>query len=589
MRQALRTGIARVLGATTLLNRINVYPVADGDTGTNLALTLGTVDRALVAAPDGGAGETLARVADAALDGARGNSGAIMAELFQGMADAAGDRAEIDPTVLALAFATADRFARGAIDAPQEGTILTAISAVARALGAGPQDGLGARLEAAVQAGREAVAETRRLLPAMRRAGVEDAGARGFLLFLEGFADALLGRAALPAAEPARAPEAGIEAPMSVEAVGRFRFCTECIVIGANIDRRRLHDALGALGDSLVLAGNRERVKVHIHTDEPAAVFERVRGFGTLAAEKADDMERQARSRADSGAGIAVVTDSGADLPEEICEQYGIHMVPLRIHFDDRTFLDKVSLSPAEFLDEVARQSGHPRTSQPAPGDLRRVYEFLASHHAHVVAVSVAARVSGTWQAAQTAARRSATPERITVIDSRNVSTGQGLITLYAAECARAGLRPEALLEAVRGAVGRTRTFGMVTDLGYAVRGGRLPRALQSLSRWLPLRPVLTMGGGTVRLGGAILRGADPVAALARYALGSRVPGQRHRFAIAHAGLPAEAKALAALLAARERTHAGIFVSELGAAVSVHGGPGTLAVAVQEYRPPEEP
>jgi hypothetical protein len=261
-------------------------------------------------------------------------------------------------------------------------------------------------------------------------------------------------------------------------------------------------------------------------------------------------------------------------------------MVPLRIHFADRTFLDKVSLTPAGFLREVEASPHHPQTSQPAPGDLRRVYEFLASHHEHVVAVSLDARVSGTWQAARAAARRCAAPDRITVIDSCNASVGQGLVAMFAAECARAGLPLAELLAAVHRAVAATRSYGVVSDLGYAVRGGRLPRALRWLTLALPVRPVLSMGGGAVRVRGVTLRGRDPVDTLLRHLTARLAGGSSYRFAVAHTGMPDEATALAAALREGVPGHAGVLVSELGAAASVHSGPGTLAVAVQEYVAP---
>jgi DegV family protein with EDD domain len=593
LRYALRSGIARVLAATGLLNRINVYPVPDGDTGTNLSMTLGAVDHALARNGSRNAGEVLATAADAAVDGARGNSGAIMADFLQGLADAVSERRRINASELAVAFASADRYARGALDAPQEGTILTAISAVAASLGREARShrkDLRAILPAAVEVARKAVAETREMLPAMRKAGVEDAGAKGFLLLMEGVVDAALGRpeAVSAAGEAAVAAADGVaDVPAEAEAGDlEYRFCTECIVAGAGIDRRKLRDELAALGGSIVLAGSRDKVKVHVHTNDPTEVFALAARYGAVDHQKADDMTRQARARAERDTGTVVVTDTGADLPEEVLDEYGIHTVPLRIHFADRTYLDKLTLTPAGFLREIATGRHHPKTSQPAPGDLRRVYDFLASHYDHVIAISLLGRVSGTLQASRRAARRVGAPGRITVIDSQNVTVGQGLIALYAAECARAGLPVPELVAAVQAAAARTRSYGTVTDLDYATRGGRLPAAIRWLARVLPVQPVLYIGGGGLGLAGIFRRGGDPVAALVRHATGRLRPGGRHRFAVAHAGLPAEAQALADAIARAVPDAAGLYVTEIGAAASAHGGPGTLAVAVQEYVEP---
>lgn len=589
LRFALRAGIARVLAATGLLNRINVYPVPDGDTGTNLSMTLSAVDHALAGLASRSAGEVLAVAADAAVDGARGNSGAIMAEFLQGLADGVGERRRINAADLAHAFASADRYARGALDQPQEGTILTAITAVSASFSHQVRTrvrDLRAILPAAAAVTRQAVATTRETLPAMRKAGVEDAGARGFLLLIEGVVDAALERPEAATAATGETVFAAEAAPPEAEHdAGGRRYCTECIVSGSSIDRRRLRDELAELGNSLVLAGSRNKVKIHIHADEPAAVFALAARHGAVTGQKADDMTLQAAARRATTRHAVVVTDTGADLPEALFEEFDIHTVPLRIHFDDRTYLDKVGLTPAEFLREIATGGHHPKTSQPAPGDLRRVYDFLASHYEHVIVVSLLGRVSGTLQASRMAARRSSDPARITVIDSQSVSVGQGLVALYAAECARAGLPVAGILAAVERAIAATRLYGAVATLDYATRGGRLPRLAIWLAKILPVLPVLRIGGG-VGVAGVFRRGTSPVAALLRQATRALEPGVRYRFAVAHAGCPEEATALAAALAAAVPDAAGIHVSELGPAASAHGGPGTLGVAVQAYVDP---
>jgi len=587
LRFALRSGIARVLSATGLLNKINVYPVPDGDTGTNLSMTLTAVDQALARSESRSAGEVLAVAADAAVDGARGNSGAIMAEFLQGLADGTSARRRVNTSELALAFASADRYARGALDTPKEGTILTAISAVASSLTRGVRshgEDFRKVLPAAIEVLREAVDRTRDTLPEMRKAGVVDAGAKGFLLLMEGVVDAAMGR---PEAATA-ATEEVVVAVVPPEAgdvnTGEFRFCTECIIRGGGIDRRKLRDELAALGNSLVVANSRDKVKVHIHAREPAAVFELAARYGVVGGQKAEDMTRQAHARVATERSAVVVTDSGADLPDEVIDELGIHTVPLRLHFADRTFLDKVSMGSAEFLREVARSEHHPKTSQPAPGDLRRVYEFLASHYEHVIAISLLGRVSGTLQASRMAARRSSDPGRVTVIDSLNISAGQGLVVMYAAECARAGLTPTQIASAVQDAARRTTTWGMVTDLSWVSRGGRLPKAIGWLARTLPIAPVLRIGGGSLGLAGIARRGADPVRTLAGYASRFAVGGVRHRFMIAHAGVPDQARALRSTILERV-PGSDAWVTELGAAASVHGGPGTLAIAAQPFTP----
>ncbi len=127
-----------------------------------------------------------------------------------------------------------------------------------------------------------------------------------------------------------------------------------------NIDRRKLREQLAALGSSLVLAGTTRKSKVHIHVNDPDEVFRVAAQFGTVTAEKADDMQRQQQAAHDRAGRVAIVTDSVADIPDDMLDALGIHVVPLRIQFGEQSYLDKVGLSPEEFLAELVRNPKHP-------------------------------------------------------------------------------------------------------------------------------------------------------------------------------------------------------------------------------------
>ena len=444
---ALISGIHRVIDDQEVLNQINVFPVPDGDTGTNLSLSLGATLPVLQQADGKHLGTLLAAVADALLDGARGNSGAIMAQFFQGMSDSAGDLSRFTPYTFAKAVTMGSDYAHDAMSKPREGTILTVIAAFAASVSEGARHdadgGFVALLGKALDESKQALAETQEQLEVLRKAGVVDAGAKGFVDLVDGMAEYI--RTGVIVAEPDLSL-VSIEAPLvtagnSLES--GYRFCTECVVTGADINRRKLREALADLGDSLVLAGTKRKAKIHIHVDEPDRVFDLARQYGDVSAEKADDMRRQQTSSHDAGRRFAVITDSAADIPDEDMERLDIHMVPCRIQFGDRGYLDKVSITAGEFCRELASNPVHPTTSQPAPGDFRRQYQFLASHFADVLSINLTGMVSGTLEAARSAAERVNAHGRIHVINSRNASLGQGLLVVAAAEYAKAGLSIE--------------------------------------------------------------------------------------------------------------------------------------------------
>jgi uncharacterized protein len=588
--RGLLAGIARVAADAEHLNRINVFPVPDGDTGTNLAVMLGGVRAALLRQRERHAGKLLEIVADAALDGARGNSGAILAQFFHGVCDASQDHRLLTTTDFVGAVQRGSDYAQDALSEPREGTILTVIrefgAELAAELARGGQD-FAALLDVGLRRAQQSLAATTAQLEALRRAGVVDAGAQGFVDLLQGITDFVRHgslRAGPDASDHAALEQAADESYHEAPAGGAgHRWCTECLVSAPALDRRRMREALTGLGSSLVIAGGRQKLRVHIHADDPDAVFRVVAGFGDVADRKADDMlALQASARAGSGM-VAIVTDSAADLPEDVLSALDIHFVPARIHFGARSYLDKVSLDASEFYRLMAESAVHPTTSQPPPGDFRRLYQILGSHHAGIISIHVTGRASGTFQAAASAAHRAATRVPVRAIDSRNASIGQGLIALRAAELAAAGQDIDQIALALDEAIAGTRTWALLGSLDHAVRGGRVSPSSRLLARLLRLEPILaTFPDGRLRMGGFLLGRHDRVRRFARW-LARRAGGvEGSRLAVAHANAPEDAALLLAELRARMPGLENVLVTEVGTALGVHGGPGTLVVALQK-------
>ena len=590
LNRALKAGIARLLSRQEHLNKINVFPVPDGDTGTNLALTMRAVLGCLLRSPDDHAGKTLTRIADAALDGARGNSGAILAQFFLGLGDRLGHLGHVGPDEFADAVRGGADYARDSLSDPREGTILTVLSDFAREVHAVQREGVRdftALLRRGVEAARGSLERTKFQLEALRRANVVDAGAQGFVELIEGITDYIAsGSLDDPAVEvPALAESDLAEATAGESEDLAHRWCTECVVTAARLDRRHLREQLSTLGSSLVVAGLHDKARVHIHVDEPAEVFRVAARFGTVSGEKADDMQRQQHSAHAAGRKVAIVTDSAADIPDDELDRLDISMVPVRVHFGDRSYLDKVGITAGEFFAEIARNPAHPKTSQPPPGDFRRQFEFLASHFESVVSINLSRRVSGTCGAAEAAAARVSTHGKVTVIDSMNASLGQGLVAMYAAECARAGYDAARVIEATRAIVSRTFTFGLVGSLEYAVRGGRVPRWVKNAADRLRLMPVLhATRDGRVTAGGVLFGRERLREKFARYVRHRMRDDRPYRLLVGHANCEADGQWLLDALTTDQVVFRRLL--PCGTALGVHGGPGLLVVAFQEYEPP---
>ena len=274
------------------IDDLNVYPVPDGDTGTNLTLTVRGVVEALDSSTAAGRPTIAHEATRAALMSARGNSGVILSQIVRGAADVLGAAEDVDGRVLARAFRAASDEAYGAVRKPVEGTMLTVIRALAdaaeRAAHLPPRELLGQLVER----GEEALARTPEQLDVLREAGVVDAGGAGLVELVRGLAAAAAGET-VTSPEPAR--------PLALEAVhqelSRYRYCTTFVLEGDALDAEALEDELERLGDSLLVVGDRTALKVHVHTDDPGAALSLGTGAGAIAGVEIADMHRQTEQR----------------------------------------------------------------------------------------------------------------------------------------------------------------------------------------------------------------------------------------------------------------------------------------------------
>ncbi len=570
-----------------LLNRINVFPVADRDTGTNLSLSFSSALGVLRGGADKHLGTMLAAVADALLDGARGNSGAIVAQFFQGMSDSAGEITRFTTYTFGKSVSLGSEYAHDALSLPQEGTILSVMSAFAESIShhasLSPDDTFSVVIDEARSCVDQVLADTPNHLDVLRKAGVVDAGAKGFVELVAGMSEYFNSGRVVPLPDFAALEVLEPAVDFSpADNTSRFRFCTECLVTAVDIDRRKLREALAGIGDSLVLAGSKRKARIHIHVDDPDEVFRIARDFGELSSEKADDMHRQQSSTHGASKSFAVITDSGADISDQDMERLDIHMVPCRIQFGDRGYLDKVSITTDEFYAELENNPHHPTTSQPAPGDFRRQFQFLGSHFSDVLSINLTSRASGTYEGARAAAERSNAPGKIHVIDSLNASTGQGQLTVLAAECATAGMSIAKTLDIIEAEIPRTKTFALLKDLRYAVRGGRLPQWVKTMADLMHMTPIICIKpDGRIGLCGCLLGRRHRIRKFTRFMAQYLQDGEAFDVAIGQAVCEEDAERLFNELRQMVPTIDKLQICDLGTGIGVHGGPGTLIVSTR--------
>ena len=283
------------------INELNVFPVPDGDTGTNMGLTISTAAAELKKKHPRTVGEAAATNASALLRGARGNSGVILSLLFRGFSKAVKDKETIDGRDLAIALDFGVAAAYKAVMKPAEGTILTVSRlAAARAADAArktPEDPE-AVLEAAIAEGQVALEHTTEMNPVLKKAGVVDAGGKGFLVILQGMLDSLRGLPLPEGAEESKTESKTDYAAIAAEEI-TFTFDTVFIVRKTtNKELTSFEAYLNSIGDSLVIGEDDDCFKVHVHTDIPGAALTEAQKYGTLELAKIENMRTQAEDLA---------------------------------------------------------------------------------------------------------------------------------------------------------------------------------------------------------------------------------------------------------------------------------------------------
>jgi uncharacterized protein len=419
------------------IDDLNVYPVPDGDTGTNLTLTVRGVVEALEASTASDRAALVHEVTRAALMSARGNSGVILSQILRGAADGLGSAEAVDGQVVARAFRGASDAAYGAVRKPVEGTMLTVIRELAEAAERAP--GLQPRelLAELVDRGEEALARTPEQLGVLREAGVVDAGGAGLVELVRGLAAAAVG-------ETVVAPQ--VTQRPSLEAVhqepSRYRYCTTFVVEGEELDAKALEAELDQLGDSLLVVGDPAALKIHVHTDDPGAALSLGTSAGGIEGVEIADMHRQTEQREErllaalpGGASrtgvVAVVAGAGnrrlfEDLGAERVVEGGQTMNPSTASLlaaVESVAADEVVLLPnnsnvvmaAEQAARVAGRPVHVVPTESIPAGLAALVAFNVERSAEENAAAMQESLAGLATGEITVASRDASSDGVAV------------------------------------------------------------------------------------------------------------------------------------------------------------------------------
>jgi len=490
-------GAQKIFDHHKFMNKINVFPVPDGDTGTNLASTMRSIIDTSI--PTDNIKVTAVALADAALVGARGNSGIIFAQFLYGFSNEIENEKNLSVDSFAEIVKKAVKYAYEAIANPVEGTMITVMRDWAESVYSLKDKikDFNQLIIKSCERANQALRDTPKQLEVLAKANVVDAGAKGFVLFLEGMIDFFKEgqlKKLVSTRNVIKVQE--LEEVFHDEAEITFRYCTEALISfdkPVESNKENLKKAMEGFGDSQVIAGSPKKLRLHIHTDEPAKLFQNIKDVGNITYKKVDDMVMQNQIVNHRKWDTAIITDSTSDLPQELIEKYQIHVVPLTVHFEKDFYLDSVTITPKEFYELLETSDYYPSTSQPTYKDFTNKYDYLASHYKNILGIHISDKLSGTWNTSRKAAHlvSQRNDKDISVFSSKKLASGLGLIILRAAKEIEKGRSYEDIKSEMSNWIDKSRLLVSARTLKYLIKGGRVSAVKGFFGKLLGVQPLI--------------------------------------------------------------------------------------------------
>lgn len=592
LRKAMIAGCMQLIKNKDHLNRINVFPVADGDTGSNMAATMRAILQRSYNSYEPSIAKFSNSIAESALLGARGNSGAILAQFFTGLAEGLKGRFRVNVSEFGIAVEKAAAMAMEALSNPREGTILSVMKSWAHYVRAeSEKEGdFKELLKKSLVQVKIALDNTPNQLEVLKKANVVDSGAQGFVNLVEGIVQFLTAGTVREEEIAELENDSDIDEesephieydPESIQ----FQFCTEFLLQGEGIDKTKLRGELLALGDSMIVAGSSTKVKVHIHSNEPEKVFDVAATYGTLLQRKAEDMKAQhheAWGKDHPPFPYGILIDSSCDIHPNYIRHYEIKMVALNVIMNEKQYLDKETITAGEFYGMLEDDRKiNPKTSLPTPAKFKSAFMETLKNRDEIIYFGLSSTVSGTFQSGVTIAKQlkeQFPDKKIHLLDSKLLTTAAGFALQEIVERVEKGDNIETIMEAYEQIKNKIDVYCYIDTVEYLVRGGRLSKAKGFIATLLRLNPVITVSpeGGILKVDVVRNRKRAVQFLLGRLAKDKKIK----RIGIFHAANLQSAVDLETEFRKFDNS-IDIPVNELSPVLGSHSGPGAFGFTVQ--------
>lgn len=565
------------------INKINVFPVPDQDTGNNLAKTLSGI-REVVEGKDF---EKINDISESALDGAltnaQGNAGVIYTGFLAGfLSDLGGE--SLDVPKLALAFEKGSQRARQSIQNPKSGTILDVIDAVAETFKKeeGKENDVIIVFRKSVESAREALLATREKMEIFRRANVVDAGGLGFLIILESYLEAI-DPSFVEVLQKHEKPSEKVK--RFIQTIS-YRYEVVCLLKNPKIEERKIREKLKKLGNCLDIVQVKDKIKIHIHTDFPEETKSILINAGQVQNMRVEDMAKEvAGEESVRKVAIGIVTEDAVDLPQKVLERYHIETVPIVINWPERENIPGDNICQQLREAEKRGVKDLPKTSHAISKSYSNALEKQLNKFGKVLCITLSSGLSGCYNSAKQAEKTIAKNGRINILDSLNASAGQSLLALRAIELIQEQREISEVLGEIKKLIPKTFLYAVFEDPKWMEAGGKITKGQAGWMRRMKkmkFQPLMTIKKGRAEKEGAV-HAKDAAEALfkkiSKETKNARRKGARIRVVISHADNPDAAESLRKML--KEIKAEVPFVSLASPAVCINAGPGALIVAWQ--------
>jgi DegV family protein with EDD domain len=566
------------------INKINVFPVPDQDTGTNLAKTLEGIKKEI----EGKEFKDLEEISKVALDGAlisaQGNAGVIYTGFLAGFLPKL-NKNPVDAKKLAEAFEEGRKRAWKSMANPKGGTILDVIDAAAETFKkeAEKEKDIVKIFEKVIEKAKEALLATREKMEIFKKANVVDAGGLGFLMILESYLDALK-----PGGEKKEEEKKPSEEVRRFVQVLANRFEVVALILDPRFDEEGVREKLKRLGNCLDIVKVENKMKIHIHTDYPDEVRDVLRKIGKIEDLRIEDMAKEIVGEPSlRKVSIGIVTENVASILPKILERYQIELAKTKFEWPELEKIEGENIYQKIKKAYEMKIETRPRTSQAMPKDYLDAFKKQLQRFDKVLCLTITSKISGCYNSALQAREMlpESEKERVFVFDTLHGAAGQALFVLRALELIQEQRDIEEIIEELKKLIPKTQTYIIFADPKGPEFIGRITKSQANWIRRmkkLGIQPIMKIKNGILTKGGMIFAKDEPEALFKKIKKESekdRKSGKKIRVIINHADNLEGAKKLKGLL--KEIGAEVSFISEGPPIVCAVTGPGTLIAAWQ--------